>query len=84
MLKVESYSIQGLKEQVFLLGFMKEVFFGSWVRDFIFLPSAIIFLLSLLTGIYLTFFWLKRQFVVKHKRQLTFRHTQKANAESYL
>ena len=59
----------GPKRTSFFIRLHEGSFFGSWVRDFIFFPSAIIFLLSLLTGIYLTFFWLKRQFMVKHKKQ---------------
>ena len=74
----------GAKRTSFFIRLHEGSYFGSVVRDFVFLPSAIIFLISLLTGIYLTFFWLKRQFVVKHKKQPIFGDKQKANIESCL
>ena len=47
-------------------------FFGTSVRDFIFLPAAILLLISLLTGIYLSYFWFKRELkhsLIKRKKR---------------
>ena len=49
----------GAKRTSFFIRLHEGSYFGAAVRDFVFLPSALIFLISLLTGIYLTFFGLK-------------------------
>lgn len=52
---------QGPKRTSFFIQLHEGSYFGSSVRDFIFLPSAIFLLVTLVTGIYLSYFWFKRE-----------------------
>ena len=58
----------GPKRTSFFIRLHEGSYFGPKVRDYVFFPSAVIFLISLLTGIYLSFFWIKRKLVSKQKK----------------